>query len=187
MNTVEKDTLKQEEWKSIPGYEGLYEVSSWGRVKSYKYNSDGRILKSGSNRFGYYYVVLCKDGKEKTCSIHRLVAEAFIPNQSNLSEVNHKDEDKGNNCVQNLEWCDHSYNNSYGTRNQRISKPVVQLDKRGNFIAEYSSIKEASRLTGIASSSICYCCKHKYGFKSAGGFIFRYKDEYLNTQSQHVK
>lgn len=191
MNTVTENTnlMKQpEEWKPIYGYDGMYEVSNYGRVKSYKYNSDGRILKSGNNRLGYYYVVLCKEGKEKTCSIHRLVAEAFIPNPNNFSCINHKDENKGNNCVQNLEWCTHSYNNSYGTKLQRvaekISKPVVQLDKEGNLVAEYKSILEASRLTGVASISICYCCKHKQGHYSAGGFIFLYKDEYAATQTQ---
>ena len=180
------NSMKQpEEWKPIPGYDGKYEVSSYGRVKSYKYNSDGRILSPGNNGSGYYFVYLCKDGKAKQRTIHRLVAEAFIPNPSNFLEINHKDEDKGNNHVTNLEWCSRGYNLAYGTRLERISKPVVQLDKNGNFLAEYSSTHEASRVTSIAQSNICKCCKHKPGHSSAGGFIFLYKDEYLQNQTQH--
>ena len=187
MNTVEKDTLKQEEWKSIPGYDGKYEISNWGRVKSYKQNSNGKILSPGNNGLGYYFVCLFKGKKEKKIFVHRLVAEAFIPNSNNLPEVNHKDEGKGNNHVTNLEWCSRAYNLAYGTRVERISKRVVQLDKGGNFIAEFESINEAARRTGISSINICYCCKHKKGYKSRGGFIWIYKDEYLNTQTQQEK
>ena len=187
MSTVEKNTLKQEEWKPIPGYEGMYEVSSYGRVRSYKYNSDGRILSPRNNGRGYYFVILCKDGKIKKLYVHRLVAEVFVLNPSNFPVVNHKDEDKVNNYFENLEWCSQAYNNSYGTRLQRVaeklSKRVVQLDKQGNFVAEYKSTHEASSVTGIAQSNICKCCQHKKGFKSAGGFIWIYKDEYLNTQT----
>ena len=185
------NSIKQpEEWKSIPGYEGLYEVSNWGRIKSHLYcksqKTSERILSPG-NRRGYYYVELCKGGKVKKRSIHRLVAEAFIPNPSNLPEVNHKDENKENNYFWNLEWCDRSYNNSYGTRMERISKRVVQLDKSGNFVAEYKSIQEAARVTDIAHSSICKCCQRKKGFKSRGGFIWIYKDEYAATQTHQGK
>ena len=192
MTTVIDNTnlMKQEEWKPIPGYEGLYEVSNWGRIKSHLYcksqKTSERILSPGNSR-GYYYVELCKDGKRKKRSIHRLVAEAFIPNPSNLPEVNHKDENKENNYLGNLEWCDHSYNNSYGTKNQRtaekLGKPVVQLDKQGNFITEHKSIREASRVTSIAPINICRCCKHKDGYKSRGGFIWIYKDEYTATKT----
>lgn len=190
MNTVEKNTnsIKQpEEWKQVPGYDGNYEVSNWGRVKSYQLDSNGRILVPCKSGRGYYYVELCKDGKRKRCKIHRLVAMTFIPNPGNLPEVNHKDENKRNNYLGNLEWCSQAYNLAYGTRVERISIPVVQLDNNGNFVAEYKSIIEASRLTGIATSSICYCCKHKDGYKSAKGFIWMYKDKYLQNQTQHHK
>lgn len=181
------NSMKQaEEWRPIPGYEGMYEVSNYGRVKSYKQQKE-RIL-SPCNRRGYYYVELCKDGKEKRYHVHRLVTTAFIPNPNNLPEVNHKDEDKGNNHVTNLEWCDRSYNIVYGTRTQRmvekLSIPVVALDKNGNLVSEFESIREASRVTGIAPINICRCCKHKDGYKSRGGFIWIYKDEYLHTQNQ---
>ena len=180
------NSMKQpEDWKPIPGYEGLYEVSNWGRVRSFKWNSDGRILSPGKNNMGYYFVYLCKDGKAKGHTIHRLVAQAFIQNPSNFPVVNHKDECKENNCVDNLEWCTQKYNISYGTGLQRmaekISKPVVQLDKNGNFVAEYKSTQEASRVTGINHGNICCCCNHK-SYKSAGGFIWIYKDEYAATQ-----
>ena len=191
MDNVIEHTLKQEEWKPIPGYEGLYEVSNYGRVKSYQLDSNGKILSpgnTGKDGSGYCFVNLYKDGKaKKHCTVHRLVAEAFIPNPSNFPQVNHKDECKKNNYFGNLEWCSSAYNNSYGTRTRRIaekiSKPVVQLEKKGNFIAEFESLREASRRTGIASISICSCCKHKPGYKSAGGFLWIYKDEYLNTQT----
>ena len=183
------NSMKQpEEWKPIPGYEGLYEVSNWGRVKSYKYNSDGRILSPGKNTNGYYMVNLWKDGKVKMRTIHRLVATAFIPNPSKLPIINHRDENKQNNHVTNLEWCDHSYNNSYGTRMQRIEEklsiPVVQLDNNGNFVAEYKSANEASRLTGIHQGNISGCCRHEHGRKLAKGFIFMFKDEYTAQTNQ---
>ena len=192
MDNVIEHTLKQEEWKPIPGYEGLYEVSNYGRVKSYQLDSNGKILSPGKDGSGYCFVNLYKDGKaKKHCIIHRLVAEAFIPNPNNLPQVNHKDECKKNNYFENLEWCSSAYNNSYGTRTRRIaekiSKPVVQLEKKGNFIAEFESLREASRRTGIASISICSCCKHKPGHKSAGGFIWIYKDEYTASQIQQEK
>lgn len=187
------NSMKQsEEWKPIPGFEGMYEVSTWGRVKSYlyskRYKTSERILSPGKNNKGYYFVTLCKDNKKKKCTIHRLVAEAFIFNPSNFPQVNHKDEHKENNCVSNLEWCDCSYNNSYGTKLQRAaekcSKSVVQLDKNGVFIAEYKSTQEASRVTSISQGNISSCCNHKYRHKSAGGFIWMYKDEYTAQTNQ---
>ena len=194
MNKVIENTNSRkqpEEWKPIPGYEGLYEVSNYGRVRSFKWSSNGKILSPGKDGSGYLFVTLCKDGKTKLRKIHRLVAEAFIPNPNNFPQVNHMDECKENNYFGNLEWCTHKYNLSYGTRTRRIaennSKPVVQLDKKGNFISEFESLREASRRTGIASTHICNCCNHKPGHYSAGGFIWIYKDEYLNTQTQQEK
>lgn len=125
-----------EEWKSIPGYEGLYEISSYGRVKSldryvkvksksYRLQK-GKMLSPIKNKYGYLQVFLCCNGKYKIISVHRLVAEAFIPNPDNLPIINHKDEDKSNNCVENLEWCSHRYNSNYNgvlkKRSQRMKE-----------------------------------------------------------------
>ena len=115
-----------EEWRPVVGYEGLYEVSSYGRVKSLcKYDSrnrfrDERILKLCADRLGYLKVGLCSNDKKKKYLVHRLVAQAFIPNPNNLPIINHKDENPSNDNVDNLEWCDAKYNSNYGTRNDRI-------------------------------------------------------------------
>ena len=125
-----------EEWRPVVGYEGLYEVSSYGRVRSFdryvKYSNGqihlhkGRILSPGKDTIGYLFVILSCNGKRKIINVHRLVAEAFISNINNLPEVNHKDEDKTNNRVENLEWCDHKYNMNYGTRNIRAKETAIK-------------------------------------------------------------
>ena len=133
----------QEIWKDIKNYEGLYQVSNLGRVKSverkvwcernksFKVLKE-RILKLWKSNCGYLRVVLCIDSKTRYHSIHRLVAEAFIPNPDSLPQVNHKDEDKTNNRIENLEWCSGEYNRNYGTRNERIKttqgKPVLCVE-----------------------------------------------------------
>lgn len=120
-----------EEWKDIEGYEGVYQVSNFGNVRSCDrvikhspkdYFQKGGKLKSALSKNGYPMVVLVVHNKRKTINVHRLVAQAFIPNPDNLPQVNHKDEDKTNNNVANLEWCTHKYNVNYGTRNMKISK-----------------------------------------------------------------
>lgn len=136
------------------------------------------------NDRGYLYVTLFKNNKGKTCRIHRLVAEAFIPNPENLPTVNHKDQNKSNNCVDNLEWCNMVYQVNYGDRNNIVSKkllnrkdqskPVMQYTLDMEFVTEYPSIAEAERQTGINKSTIYYCLINKY--KQAGGYIWRYKD-----------
>ena len=117
-------TMTEEIWKPIEGYEGQYEISSYGRVKSLKrpYENNGgiqwtkeRILSPGKDKDGYLQVNLHCNGKQHQRKIHRLVAQAFLPNPDNLPMVNHKDEDKTNNNVDNLEWCDHRYNMNYGS------------------------------------------------------------------------
>lgn len=119
--------MVEEIWVDIKGYEGLYQVSNLGRVKSLEridslgHKRKEKIFKPQKNK-GYLRVSLWKDGKGKKYSIHRLVAIAFIPNPDNLPEVNHKDENKFNNNVDNLEWCTVAYNNTYGTRIQRFSE-----------------------------------------------------------------
>ena len=174
-----------EEWKPIPGYAGKYEVSSWGRVKSNSQKSKGRILVPIQEPTGYYRVNLYKDGKVKKCAIHRLVAEVFLPNPSNLPQVNHRDEIKQNNYVENLEWCTPSYNSSYGTRMQRvkekISKPILQLDKQGNVIKEWSSISKVSKDLSVSGRShITDCLKGRR--KTALGYMWKYADEVQHEQ-----
>lgn len=113
-------------WKDISGYEGLYQVSNLGRVRSLNYNHTGEIklLKQGTYKKGHKCVSLFKNKKGKTYSVHRLVAIAFIPNPNNLPIINHKDEDPSNNNVNNLEWCTVAYNNTYGTARKRAGEKM---------------------------------------------------------------
>lgn len=157
-----------EEWKDIPGYEGVYEISNLGRVRR-----NGKILKPLKDS-GYLRAHLSKNGIAKKVLIHRLVAFAFIPNPNNYPEINHKDEDKTNNTVENLEWCSREYNINYGTRNERVSKPVLQYDRLGNFIREWPSGLKAEEELGINNGNISSCCSGKV--KTAGGFVWRFKN-----------
>ena len=125
-----------EEWRSIECYEGLYEVSNTGRVRSVdryvKYSNGqihlhkGKVLSPVKSNLGYLLVSLCCNGKYKSISVHRLVAQAFIENPDNLPEINHKDEDKTNNSVDNLEFCDRSYNNNYGSRKDKVRDTKIK-------------------------------------------------------------
>ena len=112
-----------EEWKEIPGYEGLYEVSNMGNVRNVRRNTLLRLTKTNK---GYIQVGLSKNGILTVLKVHRLVAQAFLPNPDNLPMINHKDEDKTNNRVENLEWCDHKYNMNYGTRNIRAKETAIK-------------------------------------------------------------
>ena len=175
-------------FKDIKDYEGLYQVSNFGNVWSLNYKRTGRaeLMKTSKNTKGYLKVTLCKDGKRKHFLIHKLVAGAFLENPDNLPQVNHIDENKKNNRVDNLEWCDNKYNCNYGTRNQRIaknsvklkngktSKSVLQFSLSGEFIREWPSTNEVGR-NGFKQPNIVKCCLGER--KSAGGFIWRYKKE----------
>ena len=137
--------------KDIKNYEGLYAVTPEGEVYSYK---SKKFLKPGVNHKGYLFVNLCKNGKVECFRVHRLIAMAYIPNPDNLPQVNHRDENKTNNCLQNLEWCDSKYNANYGTRNERHKKPILQYDLDGNFIREWPSATDAGK---ELKGHICEC------------------------------
>lgn len=172
---------KEEIWKDIKGYEGRYQVSSEGRVKRLERVVNGRngskrtlkerILK-GSICHGYLLVKL----GDRLVSAHRLVAEAFIPNPENKSDVNHKGENKTNNHVNNLEWLTHKENNNYGTRNERatkaLSKPVAQYSKDGVLIKVWPSTNEVERQRGFAHINISRAARGMY--KTCGGFVWKY-------------
>lgn len=168
----------KEIWAPVKGYEGLYEVSSFGRVRSLSYRRTGkmRVLNLDKNNAGYLIVKLHKNGKGKIYQVHRLVAYAFIPNWFDEQQVNHRDENKQNNHVTNLEWCSAKYNNNYGTARKRMvekqSKTVLQLTKTGEIVKEWFSTMEAGR-NGFDNSSISKCCLGK--IKSYKGYIWRYK------------
>jgi hypothetical protein len=174
--------MKSEIWKPIKDYEGLYEISSLGRVKSLpkdKKSKHGSIahlqerLLTPSNNHGYRSIVLTNNGVHKTNNVHRLVAEAFIPNPNNYSDINHKDENKANNSVSNLEWCTRVYNMNYGTCQNRKAisngKPINQYSIDGVYIRSYLSIKDAATKNNYQSSPILNCCvgrsKSSYGYK----------------------
>ena len=163
----------EEIWKPILQYEAFYEVSNKGRVRSLR---TGGIMRMRIGRDGYVRVSLTKDGKQTHKLLHRLLAIAFIPNPDNFAEVNHKNENKQDNSILNLEWCTHKYNSNFGTRLKRIAisnyEPVIQYTKDGKEIARYKSQKEAMEKTGIQSRHISCCCKGKR--KTTGGYVWRY-------------
>lgn len=154
-----------ETWKDISGFEGMYQVSNFGRVRSLKFGKE-RILKPVLTGHGYLDVILCKDGKTKQMKIHRLVANAFLPNPDNLPVINHIDENKKNNLVDNLEWVTQQYNVEYS----RAIK-VGQYTLEGKLIKIWPSMNEAAR-QGFNVSNIWSCCKGRY--KTHGGFIWKY-------------
>lgn len=168
--------MKKEEWKIIDEYPN-YMVSNLGRVKSLNYMKSGKekILKCWVKKDGYIQIRLNKYGKGKKYYVHRLVAEAFIPNPNNLPEVNHKSEIKTQNNVENLEWCDRKYNMNYGTHPKK-SKTVLQYDLEGNLIAEFPSLMEIKRQFGYNCGYICNCCNSKLQDNMAYGFKWRYKN-----------
>ena len=183
-------------WKDIENYEGLYQVSNLGRVKSlerdvyrqngtFHYHAGGKILAPVLDRGGYQYVHLSKNGRVKKESVHRLVAMAFLPNPENKRQVNHKNEVKTDNTVSNLEWCTSKYNNNYGTKiergiqNRRSYKLGNHPQAKPVFCEElnktFDCITRAGEELGICVSSIRSVCKGK--LKTAGKLHWRYADD----------
>ena len=194
------ENINNEIWRPVEGYEGLYEVSNLGRVKSIaRIDSNNhfvkeRILKLDCNGKDYIQITLFKDNKRKKYLVHRLVAIAFIPNPNKYKYINHKDRNTKNNCVYlnkdgtvnvektNLEWCTQKYNIHYdgclerrsiSQRNNVCSVCVIQYTKDGKYVKEWPSTKEVQRILGINHSNISRCCLGKV--KSAGGSIWKYK------------
>lgn len=171
-------------WKDIKGFEGCYQISNKGRVKSLgryvnakannKQYIKEKIRKTNNTTAGYEYVVLTKTNVRKTLLVHRLVAEAFVENPENKTCVNHIDENKSNNSSTNLEWCDYSYNNTYKNIHLRrntdnVVRKVIQYDLDMHEIKRWNSITEAANVFGARLSNIVKCCKgertHCCGFK----------------------
>lgn len=171
----------EEIWKDIEGYEGLYQVSNTGKVRSFirktELQAPWHLIKPHVTR-GYVFIPLyTKEVKRsKKFLLHRIVAKAFIPNPNNYPEINHKDENKLNNAVDNLEWCTRSYNMCYGTARFRqgisSSTPVEQLTIENIPIARYCSIPIAAKINRIDESSIHKCCNNLR--ESVGGYRWRY-------------
>lgn len=174
---------QNEIWRPVAGHEDLYEVSNQGRVRSINYRRTGKIhlLKPRIANGGY--LSIHRNDSSKRLFIHRLVAEAFIENPDNLPQVNHKNEDKTDNRVENLEWCTASYNINYGTRNQRVAEkvkitkgePIIQLTKDGHFVREWRSTTVAAKAFGVVISAISNCIHGRS--PSSCGFIWRKKNE----------
>ena len=191
--------MNKEIWKDIPNYEGLYQVSNLGRIKSLQRKQycpktnkiniikKERILKQHNSK-GYNFVILYKNNNIKNNLVHRLVANAFIDNFKNYSYINHIDGNKSNNKVENLEWCTASENTKHAYKNglskakkgkENIkSKIICQYDLKGNFIKKHYSIMDAEREKQANHSSIIRCCMNRQ--KSAGGYIWRYENDIVS-------
>ena len=169
-------------WKDIPKYEGLYQVSNLGNVKSLNYNNEkyAKLLIPQKHKNNYLFVNL----KGKIYSVHRLVAITFIENNKHYNSINHKDGNKQNNCVENLEWCSYSYNLKHAYKNglkvannNHLKKEILQFDKNHNFIKKWESTKRIEKELGISHSNISSCCKKRKHYNSAKGFIWEYAND----------
>lgn len=182
----------EEIWVKIKDYNGKYEISNFGRLRSYAQSKSGKITTGSKDKKGYLVVRLYDNSNHsKDYKVHRLVAEAFLPNPENLPQVNHKDENKENNCVDNLEWCTNEYNHNYGTRNQRAGKSnqchestsekIYSVDQNGN-IEFFDSIGEAERVTGLSHANIVRTLKGRS--KTCGKRKWYYNNESMNHQQR---
>lgn len=172
--------LLLETWRDIPDYRGYYQCSSFGRVRSLPKKGSGN---SSTMKYltlvgkqGYNIVHLRKNGKGKVWPVHRLVAKTFIPNPNGYGCVNHKNRDKKDNRVENLEWCSFAYNINYEHRDvgENSFRVVQQMDKRGRIIGEFSSIIEASKTTGVKDYCISSCVRGVT--RTAGGYMWKYNN-----------
>lgn len=179
-------------FKDIPEYEGLYQVSNYGNIKSVSrevwngkiyYKSKERILKPKLRKNGYLLVTLSKNNIQKDWLIHRLVAISFIPNPNNFTEIDHIDNNKRNNKVENLKWCNHKENCNNPITLERYNKDkeilVVQLDLNGNLVKLWESTRQAEREGGFISGHICNCCKGKS--KTHKGYKWMYYEDYKDN------
>ena len=182
----------KEEWKDIPGYEGYYQVSNLGRVRIISYidkrgwKRKTKLLTLNIDKNNYCRVGLTKAYKRKYYQVHRLVAQAFIPNPENKPQVNHKDSDRTNNNVNNLEWMTCSENNKYaydfGKRIKKFgkdhhkSKKVIQYTKDGIEIKKFDSLTECAKELKLNEPSISMVCSGKR--QTCGGYVFRREENY---------
>ena len=168
----------EEIWKDIVGYEGLYQISSLGRVFSVRSNKYLQAYRRSKN-MPYLTVSLYVNNERKHYKVHRLVAEAFLPNPDLLPQVNHKNEDGADNRACNLEWCDVAYNINYGTRTQRANKTksisIDQYTLNDEFIKTWDSTTNAAREMNINTSGITNALKGRY--KTAGGYKWKYHEK----------
>ena len=199
----------REEWRTAVYdgilYEGLYKVSNFGRILSLNYRNTGRaeLMTPWEDKKGYLIVELCKNGKTKTCKVHRLIAQTFLPNPENKPCINHKIEGKKGKKINmvifnedetidkertTIEWATYEENNNYATRNERVakaringkcSKKVLQFTLTGEFIREWPSTAEVGR-NGFNRSHVSACCRGER--KSAYGFRWMYADDYKESQ-----
>ena len=189
----------EEIWKEIEGYPN-YQVSNMGRIKRLStgyYRRTEKILKPQLQNNGYLHIKLSQKDKTKCILVHRLVAQVFIPNPNNLAQVNHINEDKTDNRVENLEWCDRKYNINYGNgiskrvktnkengtykkigeiNYKNFSKSILQFSKDNSFIRRWDCIMDVQRELGYDNRQICSCLKNRQ--KTAKGFKWVYADEY---------
>ncbi len=190
-------------WKDIKGYNGKYQISNMGNVRSFSKWKKGEHLKGGKcgNPGPYMYVNLVGSGRKdvKTFYIHRLVAKYFVDNPNGYNEVNHIDGNTLNNRFDNLEWCVHSYNMKHAFDNNLIShdfekgkknknsKPVIQKTKDGKIIKEWESVNQIQRETQYLASSIFCCCNHRKHYKTAYGYVWEYVNGETNNSDKKKK
>lgn len=181
--------LKNEIWKDIPNFEGLYQVSNFGRVRSFLINKNGKLIKIQLTPTGYCHVCLIKNGKQTRRYVHHLVYEAFVGiipkvDWKNELEINHKDENKRNNRVENLELVTHKQNANYGTRNKRSSEknsiPVCQFTLDGVLVKKWDKMRDCSK-NGLDRMKISLCCRNKHITKKGNNiyknYIWKYADK----------
>lgn len=190
--------MKEEIWRKVKGFEDYYEVSNTGKVRSISreikrgnkgnYFQEGKELTISQNNKGYCIAKLWVNGKGKKYFVHRLVAEAFIDNPNKYPVINHKDENPLNNNVENLEWCSYSYNNSYGTKPERVrkalNKPIYQLDKQTKeIIKEWNCANEVAKNFNCSRGRISGWCQD---YAEAEGYIWCYVEDYEKGYNGNV-